>query len=81
MGRGRFFYAVCSISLTSLSDCPSGFVRGIYGIQCYMVNIDGRNWTDSRAFCESKGAYVAELIEPEERNAMYSYAQSKFTLN
>ena len=46
-----------------------------------MVNIDGRNWTDSRAFCESKGAYVAELIEPEERNAVYSYAQSKFTLN
>ena len=57
----------------NLSECPEGFVGNIYGHQCYMLVNDTLSWYQADEYCRSKNAYLAELIKPEERDAVWSY--------
>ena len=33
------------------------------------------NWYEAEEYCHSKNAYLAELIEPQERDAVWNYAR------
>ena len=34
---------------------------------------EGMTWSDANHLCESKSAYMAELIEPKERESVWYY--------
>ena len=53
-----------------IPECPEGFVAGIYKFQCYLIVEGNYSWYNASTTCESKNAYVAELIDPEERDAV-----------
>ena len=36
-------------------------------------------WYQAEEFCQSKNAYLAELIEPEEREAAWNYVKGNFS--
>ena len=60
-----------------LTECPEGFVRGIFGQQCYLFLDLGQTWYEAEEFCENKNPYLAELIDVNERNAVFNYAKGK----
>ena len=60
-----------------VTECPEGFVSGIYQFQCYLIVEGDYSWYNASSICESQNAYVAELIDPEERDAVWRYAKSK----
>ena len=39
------------------------------------------NYAEARDLCQSKGAYLAEQIEHDERNALYKYALGESVVN
>ena len=59
--------------LFNLSECPEGFVSGIYGLQCYLFVNETMTFDEADEFCQNKDAYLAELIEEEERKAVREY--------
>ena len=38
------------------------------------------NWYQAEEYCRSKNAYLAELIEPEERDAVWNYIRGNISL-
>ena len=58
-----------------LIGCPKGFVSNIYQFQCYLFVEDSLSWYNALNFCENRNAYLAELIEPTERSAVWNYAK------
>ena len=62
-----------------VTECPKGFVSGIYGLQCYLFGSESKTWFEGQEFCESKNAYLAELKESDERNAVFNYAKGEKT--
>ena len=41
---------------------------------------EGQTWFDGQEFCESKNAYLAELKESDERNALFNYSKGEKNL-
>ena len=35
------------------------------------------SWYQAEEYCHSKNAYLAELIQPEERNAVWNYTRGR----
>ena len=60
-------------------ECPEAFVRNIYEQQCYMLVQDKLDWYQAEEYCHSKNAYLAELIEPEERDAVWNYIKGNIS--
>ena len=60
-----------------LTECPKGFVSNIYQFQCYLFVEDLSSWYNASSFCDNKNAYLAELIDPTERIAVWNYAKGK----
>ena len=52
-------------------------MNNIYQSQCYLFVEDTSTWYEALSFCENKNAYLAELIDPEERDAVWNYAKGK----
>ena len=60
-----------------VTDCPAGFVSGIYREQCYFFGTESLNWSEAQNLCDSKDAYLAELIDVNERDAVFNYVRGK----
>ena len=54
-------------------------MRGIYGQQCYLFLDLGQTWYEAEEYCENKNAYLAEVIDVNERNAVFNYAKGKYS--
>ena len=52
-------------------------MSGIFGHQCYFFGTEGLNWSEAQNFCESKDGYLVELIDQNERDAVFNYAKGK----
>ena len=67
----RFYRAF--VLFHNFSECPEEFVRNIYEQQCYMLVEERLSWHQAEEYCRSKNAYLAELIETAERDAVWNY--------
>ena len=65
--------------LSFFSECPEGFVRNIYEHQCYMLIDERTSWCQAEEYCLKKNTYLAELIEPEEREAAWNYVKGNIS--
>ena len=50
-------------------------MNNIYQSQCYLFVEDNLTWYEALSSCENKNAYLAELIDTEERDAVWNYAK------
>ena len=60
-------------------ECPEGFTRNIYEQQCYMLVEEKLSWYQADEYCRSKNAFLTELIEPEERDAVWNYIRGNIS--
>ena len=54
-------------------------MSGIYKYQCYLYIQMGHSWYEALSFCESKHSYLAEVTDPEERDAVWNYAKGNIS--
>ena len=64
----------------NFSECPEGFASNIYEQQCYMLVEEKLSWYQAEEYCRSKNAYLAELIQPEERDAVWNYVRGNISV-
>ena len=68
---------ICTCTVCIVTECPEGFIADIYKFQCYLFVEGIYTWYNASSICESKNAYLAELVDPDERDAVWRYAKSK----
>ena len=52
-------------------------MNNLYQSQCYLFVEGQSTWYEALRFCENRNAYLAELIDTEERDAVWNYGKGK----